>query len=144
MCKYPCWCVNLVQYLEYSLYLEMLGKYGQKWLRRCIYIYMVGGIPTPLKNMKVSWDHVQYISCIFDGCLLDLVFHVYIHWGRVPLLALKRTALLVHQPSSGGPHPFPMLVPKILYIISTCMPNLRIYLYLYYIYIYMQSYANII
>jgi len=21
-----------------------------------IYIYMVGGIPTPLKNMKVSWD----------------------------------------------------------------------------------------
>jgi hypothetical protein len=44
-----------------------------------VYIYMVGGIPTPLKNMKVSWDHVQYISCIFDGCLLDLVFHVYIH-----------------------------------------------------------------
>ena len=24
---------------------------------KCIYIYMVGGgIPTPLKNMKVSWD----------------------------------------------------------------------------------------
>ena len=21
-----------------------------------LYIYMVGGIPTPLKNMKVSWD----------------------------------------------------------------------------------------
>ena len=21
-----------------------------------IYIYVVGGIPTPLKNMKVSWD----------------------------------------------------------------------------------------
>ena len=21
-----------------------------------VYIYMVGGIPTPLKNMKVSWD----------------------------------------------------------------------------------------
>ena len=22
----------------------------------CIYIYLVGGIPTSLKNMKVSWD----------------------------------------------------------------------------------------
>ena len=22
-----------------------------------IYIYLVGGIPTPLKNMKVSWDY---------------------------------------------------------------------------------------
>ena len=43
-----------------------------------IYIWLVVYLPL-LKNMKVSWDHVQYISCIFDGCLLDLVFHVYIH-----------------------------------------------------------------
>ena len=27
----------------------MNGNFG-------IYIYLVGGIPTPLKNMKVSWD----------------------------------------------------------------------------------------
>ena len=28
-----------------------------------IYIYMVGGIPTPLKNMNVSWDdYSQYME----------------------------------------------------------------------------------
>ena len=28
-----------------------------------IYIYLVGGIPTPLKNMKVSWDdYSQYMG----------------------------------------------------------------------------------
>ena len=28
-----------------------------------IYIYLVGGIPTPLKNMKVSWDYSsQYME----------------------------------------------------------------------------------
>ena len=37
-----------------------LEKYESQWEGLshilCIYIYLVGGIPTPLKNMKVSWD----------------------------------------------------------------------------------------
>ena len=33
-----------------------------------IYICLVGGTPTPLKNMKVSWDdYSQYMENIFAG-----------------------------------------------------------------------------
>ena len=42
-----------------------LGKYSYPvyLAEYIIYIYLVGGIPTPLKNMKVSWDdYSQYME----------------------------------------------------------------------------------
>jgi hypothetical protein len=35
-------------------------RYGV-FLNHCRFFWLVGGIPTPLKNMKVNWDHYSHI-----------------------------------------------------------------------------------
>ena len=55
--------ISLDYQIEYLMCINLIIKYTSIWL--WVSLYLVGGWPTPLKNMKVNWDHYsQYTEKI--------------------------------------------------------------------------------
>ena len=67
-----------------------------------IYICLVGGTPTPLKNMKVSWDdYSQYMENIFAGWWGKRTSKKKAHkWMMIIALYAKNHDLLSRDPPS--------------------------------------------
>ena len=56
--------------------------------------WLVGGIPTPLKNMKVSWDDDipniwKVIKFMFQTTNQIIYIYIYTHYTPIQLLCLK-------------------------------------------------------